>query len=639
MLNPQLAQHLALLQDDEDGDGNDDDDKYEAEDVLVPVTRLPETAKIKDTSKSLRCRFLAGVFKPHNLSAYGIGVVAVAVAAVVLPVVLPTSPVYRGLVMGLAVAIFLMHHHYYSQTPLWNNEGDNIESESNRSIRSLQHQRQKQDSRVRLSTLLGLMGAPPLSGEAAEEETSDATTTLHCHYLQYLTFLEDFAQANAGLVETVDQTMDILKRATAISLGLGLGWRAQASASVERVELAAMSRVRRRQMSGTTVNTLNTGMNSRTGFSLSLSRLRHTLYRLMTRQKALLLSILDDLNEGSVYSDDEAYSREDPQDPIVTLALLRRGRNDLVHILGMILDRCSRSTKKENRHLLSESTIQSQQHLSMSLASEARAHLLASLSLSSQCSERERTPFQMRVSDLHAQVDALQVALIGCHDESVTVSEKDCALGTDETQAAKWWEHVNNLLDEVDATRRTVEQEFFPSSLEPASDANLENGFDEKGGARSMEERQEFKADGQPIHHPIEQSPDAQGQKTFIFSGSGAVAPRRKRVEKPSPVSYEKPIPAQDDSYFMEQSLMHELRSHLQAMPPAEEVNVVETEVPECYDDVEGVQRVVENEAANMREVSGVASVLLLKELKASLISLSKEEQYLEWEVPSYTVS
>jgi hypothetical protein len=248
----------------------------------------------------------------------------------------------------------------------------------------------------------------------------------------------------------------------------------------------------------------------------------------------------------------------------------------------------------------------------VSLANEARAHLLASLALSSShTSERERTPFQRRVSDLHAKIDALQVALIGCHDESV--SEKNSVVVTDEMQAAKWWEHVNNLLDEVNTTRRTLEQEFFPSSLEPASEANLEDGFDEQSGARSTEEREEFKADGQPTNLPTEQSPDAQGQRTFIFSGtrSGAVAPRRKRVKKSTSASYEKPRPAQYDSFFMEQSLMHELRSRLQPMPPAEEVNVVEMEVPECSGDIEGVQRVVETEAKSLREVSGVASGLL----------------------------
>jgi hypothetical protein len=621
MLNPQLARHLALLQDDDDGDGDDDDDNYKVEDVLVPVAHLPETAEIKGPSENLHRRFLAGVLEPRN----GVDVVVVAVAAVVLPVVLPTSPIWRGLIMGLAVVVVLMHNHYQSQNPLWNEKDDNSKSESNRNNILLQRQQQK-DSRVELSTLLGLMGGPPLSGEAEAEETSDETTNLLPYpSLQYLTFLEDFAQANAGLVETVDQTMDVLKRATATSLGLGLGWRAQVSASVERVELAAMSRVRHRQASGTTVNT---DSNSRTGFTLSLSRLRHTLYRLMTRQKTKLLAILDDLNEGLVYSNDEAFSRGDPPDPVVTLALLRRGRNDLVQILGMILDRCSSS--KEGWHLKSDA-IKSKQNLSMSLANEASAHLLASLALSSSHdSERKQTPFQRRVSDLHAQVDALQVALIGCHDESVTVSEKDGAVVIDETQAAKWWEHVTNLLSEVDATRRTVEQDFFSSSLEPASDANLEDECYDQDGARSMEEREEFKADGQPTHHPTEQSPDAQGQRTFVFSGSGAVAPRRKRVEKFTSASYEKPRPAQYDSFFMEQSLMHELRSHLQAMPPAEEVNVVEMEVPECCDDIEGVQRVVETKAASMREVSGVASGLLLSELKASLISLPKEEQYLE---------
>jgi hypothetical protein len=172
-------------------------------------------------------------------------------------------------------------------------------------------------------------------------------------------------------------------------------------------------------------------------------------------------------------------------------------------------------------------------------------------------------------------------------------------------------------------------------SLEPTSEANLEDGFDEQGGIRSREEREEFKADGQVTHHSIRQSPDAQGQRTFIFSGSGASAPRRKRVGKSTLVSYEKPRPAQKDSFCMEQSLMHELRSHLQAMPPAEEVNVVEMEVPECCDNYQGVERVVEPQAASLGGVSGVASGLLLSELKASLKSLPKEEQYLQWEVPS----
>jgi hypothetical protein len=150
---------------------------------------------------------------------------------------------------------------------------------------------------------------------------------------------------------------------------------------------------------------------------------------------------------------------------------------------------------------------------------------------------------------------------------------------------------------------------------------------------RSTEER-ESSSDSK-THHPTEQSPNAQGQRTFIFSGSGAVAPRRNRVEKSTSASNEKARPTQYDSFFMEQSLMHELQSHLQAMPPAEEFNVVEMEVSECCDNNEGVQRVVETQSASLRGVSGVTSGLLLSELKASLESLPKEEQYLEWEVPS----
>jgi hypothetical protein len=75
----------------------------------------------------------------------------------------------------------------------------------------------------------------------------------------------------------------------------------------------------------------------------------------MARQKGLLLTILDDLNEGIVDLDDEVSSRGDP-DKIVTLALLRRELNDLFHILGMILDRCS-SSSNENQHLVSDSAI------------------------------------------------------------------------------------------------------------------------------------------------------------------------------------------------------------------------------------------------------------------------------------------
>jgi hypothetical protein len=658
MLNPQLAQHLAFLQD----DGNDDlsdtaaTDRAPGSAQALHAAMLPQDEDPSEhVQHRVRVRFLPGLFgnRPgysHDRSAFGGVTVVVASMVAVLSAVLPASPVWRGLVTGLAVVLM----HYHSQNSrLWNDKDDSSKSNQNRLLRDkLQRQRQRQDSRVRLSTLLGLMGAPPLSGEAEVNETDTSATSvttttttalLPRHFQQDWTFLQDFAQQNAGLVETVDQTMEMLKRAT--SMGLGLGWRASAAAastaaaassvSVERVELAAVGRVRRRNQSTVSVHT---------GFSLSLSRLRQTLYRFMARQKALLLTILDDLNECTSFVDDsgdEVFSRRDPTDPVVTLALLRRGRNDLVHILGMILDRCSSS--KENNLVLSDSSIRSKQNLSMTLANEARAHLLASLTLSSHGQrerERERTPFQRRVSDLHAQVDALQVALIGCHDESVSESESEKGGGggvvvTDETQAAKWWEHVSNLLDEVNSTRRTVEQEFFPSSLdEPAPEANLEHAFNEQRGARSTEEREEFKADGQPTHHPTEQSQDAQGQRTFIFSGSGAVAPRRKRVEKSTVASSEKARPAQYDSFFMEQSLIHELRSHLQAMPPTEEVDVVQMEVAECCDDNEGAQRVVETPAASLRGVSGVASGLL-GELEASLKSLPKEDRSLQWEVAS----
>jgi hypothetical protein len=359
----------------------------------------------------------------------------------------------------------------------------------------------------------------------------------------------------------------------------------------------------------------------------------------IVRQKALLLAILDDLKDGiDVDVDsDESFSRDNPVDPVVSLVLLRRGRNDLVHVLGSIVDRCSRS--KEN---LSD-TVQSQQKRSMALANEARAHLLASLSLALSSSDTsEWTRFQRRVSDLHSQIEALQVALVGCHHESessVVLSNKDGSSGVsvvaaDETQAAEWWEQVNHLFRVLDSTRQSVEQEFF-LPLQPPFEANLEDGFDPQGDDRSTEESEEFNAHGQATNHQTKQSQShAQGQKTFIFSGSGEVAPQRKRVETSVSALSDKPRPVRYDP-FMEQSLIHELRNHLQAMPPTEEVNVALIEAPKCCDDDdhEGAQHVVETRTSSLTGVPGATSGLLLGELKASLKSLPEGEGSLQWEV------
>jgi hypothetical protein len=52
---------------------------------------------------------------------------------------------------------------------------------------------------------------PTPFGRSRVEESSDVITTVfYLPFFGILTFLEDFAQANAGLkVETVDQTMDV----------------------------------------------------------------------------------------------------------------------------------------------------------------------------------------------------------------------------------------------------------------------------------------------------------------------------------------------------------------------------------------------------------------------------------------------
>jgi len=466
--------------------------------------------------------------------------------------------------------------------------------------------RLQNESRLRIAALLGTIGAPLLQGSDAFLLESYSPDSVNTNPMQSsdLLLLEQLAETHVHLMGTVDEALSTLKQATSLRLGLGV----IASASVERVEKAAIGRSLRRNRQGSGGSTAN-------GLVLSLPRLRATLDRVIARQGKLLRTVVQDM--------DGLNEHDDAMGNIITLASLRIGRNKVVDLLSIILDRCSSSDQSPPE------TVRSKLERSIVLTNEASQHLLASLSFfPAQVINGESYLLQDHLSDLRSRVSALGVAVLGCQ-ESVD-------LYTDETtrmEAAQWWVHVSNLLASVDSARHTVERELFP--LEDPGDSggvDLESdACDQQFDDRSTMTREEYSVDAlQPSSHLNSSQHQVQGRKTYVFSGDGAVSPRLKCVEK-AVSAREKPAPARYDPFM----LIQELQTHLQAMPPSDEIEVAKVESSVNSSDSKPEDS-LEIQTVCQTGVSGNVASMLLSELKALQVAIIPgEEESFQFEVSS----
>lgn len=599
MFNPQLEQHLALAREETGSNSGEDD---------TPLTDavVPETAEMNDTAQlsgpvASDPLPLLDRFK-HETSKLYFNVALVAIILVL------QGPILRAacLILGLVCA--------YQRTGA---ESDKRTSDTDGDDEKGEVSQLQQESRLKISSLLGLIGAPIFEGLEDKKQLDNDCVLSRQALLARLKFLEDFAESQVRLIETVDQSLLILKQASSLKLGLGV----RAWSSAERVEQAALGRSLRRRRQGNADPGFTAGFTA--GFTVSLPRLRTNLSKVLSRQVELLSLVVEGLGLSNEYL---VHRRRDQTDGVVTIALLRTSRNRLVDLLVVVLDVCSLS-----RHQLTQ-TSHSSLGRSHTLANEAQRHLLASLGVHPESSDtHEPTALQENLSDLRSQVGAFDVAVLAFQQ---SLSMGACGDQTQNEETMEWWARVTAIFTTLDAKRRAVGSECLSSKHPDAYgvDEAVHDTNEAIGNVTSVEPRQEYCGGGGGAQELILSRKIPQGRKTFVFSGEGAVTPKAKRIEKFA-LRYDGPVATAGYDPGVGSSLMQELKDHLQAMPPHDEVDVG-IETVESFDavsvSVPPPPPQVISEVRYVPGLSGAVASMLLSELKTSQIANALEEE--EWE-------
>jgi len=256
MLSPQLEQHLELLEEESRIEG--DQSKRQ---LNESTDDSPSPTAVIATAKNWFSR---------NLEVYERCVTQITVIAIVVVLLhrgneLNDSEQHILYAFPIGLATFSLGLFVSRRRESTNNKQSCYMV--NRSVR---------ECRLRLSSLLGSIGAPPL--ESIEIESASQHSRI-VPQLQ-VTLLEEFVQIHLQLMRTIDEALTVLRTATSMSLGLGI----QANRGVERVEHAAVGRsLRSRSSKKTTTEVL-----------LSLPALRRLL-----SHRLEIVTISDETSFGS----------------------------------------------------------------------------------------------------------------------------------------------------------------------------------------------------------------------------------------------------------------------------------------------------------------------------------------------------
>lgn len=279
-------------------------------------------------------------------------------------------------------------------------------------------QREQEDylkCRLKLSAFLGSIGAPPLPQQQSQrtERGNEAVASN-----DYCELILHYCQAHANLIHQVDHSLEMLKMATSMSLR-------SSTTSVERVELATMSR-------------------NRTRSTVSLSTARQMLSQVMMKQYESIESLMMGTN---------AMNGEGEIPNVVTLAWLRLLRTELANLLSSQVSQLASSsppmTLHDAKRMLRHSTFATR---------ESTEYLASMFALKSP--PQQHCPAEMDSSDMsliYRQFEKASVALWACHACDMTESSSDCTTRKQaDDRVIEFLQHFETLLCSIDDVKERL---------------------------------------------------------------------------------------------------------------------------------------------------------------------------------------
>ena len=501
--------------------------------------------------------------------------------------------------------------------------------------------------RLRVTTMLGLVGAPPLENFQGFIETRILSRGQHSSSQvlvsdSVINAVVDFAQAHVELLLALDQAYYWLQVTSGVHMGLG-----PMASCIERVERAALAREYRENNNGITRRDADRPIvlePQRTiGKSkvVALAPVRKNLAQVIVNESRSLSSFISAETPRSGQGVTAANNEEMIELPeIISLAWIKSSRHQLAVTLSRVLQKFC---ELKNLRDLSFSSCPPREYGfndSTFYARELKAHIVSTILLdtSDDCNRLfKNTPLTIEYSavpssldnslgQLHEHLDALRCSLWACRHYGLTTTAPTNAnqnLNADQTE---WWTHIQKLSRAV----RVIEEEINSKFLPPAGTS--ENADTTLLNPSSAQAHRSDSGDYEDSNTPVtvtaapHKSEHVQAKKTLVFSGHGTISdlPRSNpRQGKESSVAS-----IQRDA-IAEHLLVKELQNRIGMIsPPAEvELSVTDENKVSPEQSAEGST----NAPATSYFLGATGS--LLSELKNSLPLAMDSNHSQQWEV------
>lgn len=438
--------------------------------------------------------------------------------------------------------------------------------------------------RQRLSIMLGSIGAPLLE---THDESSPVTT-------QQAAKLEEMMEAYVDWIQTVDEILVHLRRATGFQLGLGFQ-----SKAILRVERATLGRVAK------------IGGSPR---SMSLATVRERLFRAIQMHNHMLLSIMEqDYNDRR----GELCGSE----IVLSLSTLQLTRKESVYLLSEVIDYLLLSTFSED--------LIGQVDALTRLSKECLSYFQPWLAYGklkdhvTSLDSNDVRKMQCGLEHLHSQVDGLRSALFACQ-ETLYREKTANSLGC---QAS--WEEAKLILGNL--SKETVVIEQLLGFAEGSSEAEGQDSSDppvHSTRLSQLPEAGEYAADGATKMELTEKKRDdlQARSRILVYAGEGSVHPKHRDATKGQPSNDPEAI-VPTISVATEYQLLQELQRRLRTLPSMEEFVVTSSACEPDASDVNAKTTVIEETEPSVTELKDDSAIdtFILPSRKTGTVSFLAE--------------
>ena len=482
-------------------------------------------------------------------------------------------------------------------------------------------------ARVGVSSILGSVGAPPLTADGMGPECPEIDEAPEA----YLGSVERLASSHAVLLDSTRSALAVVGTGTAVRLGLGpVSCDGYGGGGASRAERAWAARWARNGDGGDAGDTggsseadeggapsqAEAGGGARRFPALSMHRLRVAVHRSIAEAASSLLDVLDSTapllqeDEGCSagwrdFGNDLRHSLDEP--PVLTLSLLAGWADGLSGLLSRVLSACLSESAVACYNSQPRGPLEGAVRRSARLAEE-RASYLAGASGARPNAAGGTGPdaasdpaSRRRAAGVAAMRNTLEAAMISLLAFDQVVGGGDVpALPGDADRAASrgddgldssdgWWAHFATLLERAVDSASRFDEEFMRPDGDADGPGGGRTGADDGAAAPAdaagsrEDQREVIVSDALPREAPPTTTRDGMVEarhpedRVLVFSGSGTRAAQRRRARRGGADVRPPAAPARR-AEADRADLMDDLRSRLRLMGMREEVEVVRDE-------------------------------------------------------------